>query len=53
LKKSFPETDFGSADKTQRWGVDDQKLLTSAVNEISALQQPFFATALTLSLHPP
>lgn len=53
FKKIISETDFGSAEKTQRWGVDDQKLLTSAVNEISALQQPFFATALTLSLHPP
>lgn len=53
FKKIISETDFDSADKTQRWGVDDQKLLTRAVNEISVLQQPFFATALTLSLHPP
>jgi len=53
FRKIISETDFDSADKTQRWGVDDRKLLARAINEISALKQPFFATALTLSLHPP
>lgn len=53
FKKIISEDDFDGADKTQRWGVDDKRLLTAAVSEISALKQPFFATALTLSLHPP
>lgn len=53
FKKIISEKDFGSDDKTQRWGVDDRRLLARAVGEMSSLKQPFFATALTLSLHPP
>lgn len=47
------EKDFDDADKTQRWGVDDDRLLQRAATEIGRLPQPFFATAMTLSLHPP
>ncbi len=53
FEKIFSEKNFASADKTQRWGVDDQILLQRAVVEISQLRPPFFATAMTLSLHPP
>lgn len=51
--KIFSEKDFSSAEKTQRWGVDDKILLQRAVAEINQLPQPFFTTAMTLSLHPP
>ncbi len=51
--KIFSEKDFSSAEKTQRWGVDDKILLQRAVTEINQLPQPFFTTAMTLSLHPP
>ena len=47
------EPDFPSADKTQRWGVDDYKLLQHSIQEINQLRPPFLATAMTLSLHPP
>ncbi len=47
------ESDFSAAEKTQRWGVDDGILLQRAAKEIGLLKQPFFATAMTLSLHPP
>lgn len=47
------ERDFSSAEKTQRWGVDDAILLQRAANEMSKLRPPFFVTAMTLSLHPP
>lgn len=47
------EKDFERAEKTQRWGVDDHILLQRAVQEIGNLKEPFFATAMTLSLHPP
>lgn len=49
----FSEKDFSSAEKTQRWGVDDRNLLQRMFTEINALKPPFFATAMTLSLHPP
>jgi phosphoglycerol transferase MdoB-like AlkP superfamily enzyme len=45
--------DFSSQEKTQRWGADDHILLQRASREISQLREPFFATAMTLSLHPP
>jgi len=45
--------DFSNAEKTQRWGADDHTLLQRTVREINTLPQPFFATAMTLSLHPP
>lgn len=45
--------DFSDAEKTQRWGADDHVLLQRTILEINALPQPFFATAMTLSLHPP
>ncbi|HNG89363.1 MAG TPA: sulfatase-like hydrolase/transferase, partial [Saprospiraceae bacterium] len=47
------EQDFSKADKTQRWGVDDHRLFQHALLEINRLQPPFFAAALSLSLHPP
>lgn len=53
FEKIFSEKDFDRAEKTQRWGVDDHILLQRTVREINQLKQPFFATALTLSLHPP
>lgn len=49
----FSEDDFESAEKTQRWGVDDRILLQRSIQEVGKLPQPFFATAMTLSLHPP
>jgi phosphoglycerol transferase MdoB-like AlkP superfamily enzyme len=49
----FSEKDFDSAEKTQRWGVDDRILLQRSIQEVGKLPQPFFATAMTLSLHPP
>ena len=45
--------DFTSAEKTQRWGVDDGILLQRTVQEINGMHSPFFVTAMTLSLHPP
>jgi phosphoglycerol transferase MdoB-like AlkP superfamily enzyme len=45
--------DFTKAERTQHWGADDRIALQRAAQEISKLQQPFCATALTLSLHPP
>lgn len=53
FEKIFSEKDFSRAEKTQRWGVDDHKLLQRAIVEIGRLNEPFFATAMTLSLHPP
>ena len=47
------EPDFPAADKTQRWGVDDERLLQHSIQEINQLRPPFLATAMTLSLHPP
>lgn len=47
------EPDFPASDKTQRWGVDDDRLLQHSVQEINQLHPPFVATAMTLSLHPP
>lgn len=51
--KIFSEKDFSRAEITQRWGVDDKILLQRTLSEINLLPQPFFATAMTLSLHPP
>ncbi len=51
--KIVSEKDFPKADKTQRWGVDDHRLLQRSLLEINQLKPPFFATAMTLSLHPP
>lgn len=51
--KIIAERDFTKAEKTQRWGVDDHILLQRTVQEINQLREPFFATAMTLSLHPP
>jgi phosphoglycerol transferase MdoB-like AlkP superfamily enzyme len=53
LGKVISEGDFPASDKTQRWGVDDKRLLKRFVQEIDQLPQPFMATAITLSLHPP
>lgn len=51
--KIFSEKNFSRSEKKQRWGVDDNTLLQRAALEINQLKQPFFATAMTLSLHPP
>jgi len=51
--KIVSEKDFPKTDKTQRWGVDDHRLLQRSLLEINQLKPPFFATAMTLSLHPP
>ncbi|MFN0034112.1 MAG: LTA synthase family protein [Saprospiraceae bacterium] len=51
--KIFSERDFSKAEKTQRWGADDHILLQRAASEITQMREPFFATAMTLSLHPP
>jgi len=51
--KIFAERDFSSAEKTQRWGVDDDILLQRVLKEINGMPAPFFVTAMTLSLHPP
>ncbi len=53
FEKIVSEKDFSTAEKTQRWGVDDGILLQRAAREIGRLKTPFFATAMTLSLHPP
>ena len=47
------EKDFSKAEKTQRWGVDDGLLLQRTLQEINKMQQPFFVSSMTLSLHPP
>ncbi|MCB0528870.1 MAG: sulfatase-like hydrolase/transferase [Saprospiraceae bacterium] len=53
FEKIRSEKDFTRREKSQRWGVDDRYLLQHAAKEIGKLKAPFFATALTLSLHPP
>lgn len=53
FEQVISESDFSNAEKTQRWGVDDGILLQRAAREIGQLRPPFFATAMTLSLHPP
>lgn len=53
FEKIFSIKDFSGSDATQRWGVDDRKLLNRAIDEMGKLPQPFFTTAMTLSLHPP
>lgn len=53
FEKIFSEKDFPAKDKTQRWGVDDHQMLQRSILEINKLKQPFFATEMTLSLHPP
>lgn len=53
FEKIFSEKNFSSAEKTQRWGVDDQIILQRAVSEMNQLRAPFFTTVMTLSLHPP
>ncbi|MFN0216719.1 MAG: LTA synthase family protein [Saprospiraceae bacterium] len=51
--KIISEKDFESEEKTQRWGVDDGILLQRVLKEINGMRTPFFAAAMTLSLHPP
>jgi phosphoglycerol transferase MdoB-like AlkP superfamily enzyme len=51
--KIISQRDFSEEEKTQRWGVDDRLLLERMIQEINGLQAPFFAAALTLSVHPP
>jgi phosphoglycerol transferase MdoB-like AlkP superfamily enzyme len=45
--------DFPVVQRTQNWGVDDRHLLLRSVNDMSTLEQPFFSTVMTLSLHQP
>jgi phosphoglycerol transferase MdoB-like AlkP superfamily enzyme len=51
--KIISENNFTNAEKTQRWGADDDILLQRTATEINHLHPPFFVTAMTLSLHPP
>lgn len=53
FSKILSEKDFPSEAKTQRWGVDDHHMLQRSLEEIAGLKPPFFATLMTLSLHPP
>mgnify|MGYP000013173179 CR=1 FL=1 len=53
FNKILSEKNFAKSEKTQRWGVDDHLLLQRSLLEINQLKPPFFATAMTLSLHPP
>ncbi|MCC7245112.1 MAG: LTA synthase family protein, partial [Saprospiraceae bacterium] len=53
FEKIISESDFSRSEKTQRWGVDDERLLHHFLLNINEMKQPFLATALTLSLHPP
>lgn len=47
------ERDFSGKELTQRWGADDQVVLTRVLSELNSMRQPFFAATMTLSLHPP
>jgi phosphoglycerol transferase MdoB-like AlkP superfamily enzyme len=53
FRQVISESDFPKKAITQRWGVDDQNMLQLFSSAIGGLKAPFFATALTLSLHPP
>jgi phosphoglycerol transferase MdoB-like AlkP superfamily enzyme len=53
FKTVVSESDFPKDSVTQRWGVDDQKMLHRFGMELGKLKAPFFATTLTLSLHNP
>jgi phosphoglycerol transferase MdoB-like AlkP superfamily enzyme len=53
FERIISEKDFDRAEKTQRWGVDDKRMLQRFSLEINQLREPFLATGLTLSLHPP
>lgn len=53
IERIVSEKDFDEADVTQRWGVDDERLLQRCCRDMAQLHEPFFVTALTLSLHPP
>ncbi|MBK8967715.1 MAG: sulfatase-like hydrolase/transferase [Lewinellaceae bacterium] len=45
--------DFNKSARTQRWGADDKNLLEKTARVLNETKEPFFATALTLSLHTP
>ncbi|MFN0014503.1 MAG: LTA synthase family protein [Saprospiraceae bacterium] len=45
--------DFSRAEITQLWGADDATLLDKVTESLGQMPQPFFATAMTLSLHQP
>jgi phosphoglycerol transferase MdoB-like AlkP superfamily enzyme len=47
------EADFPQEQVKQRWGVDDKLMLERFLSEINKMKSPFFATGMTLSLHPP
>ena len=46
-------SDFKKSARTQRWGADDKNLFEKAAKVLNETKEPFFATALTLSLHTP
>ncbi len=46
-------SDFKKSERTQRWGADDKNLFEKAAGVLNETREPFFATALTLSLHTP
>lgn len=51
--KIFSQKDFSADEVTQRWGADDQALLTKTLNVAGTLPEPFLMVPLSLSLHPP
>lgn len=53
FQKIVSKKEFPSAEISQKWGADDDKMLNRFASELDGLPQPFFASALTLSLHPP
>ena len=53
IERLLSDSDFPKAERTQRWGVDDRLMLQRFCRELDDLRAPFFATALTLSLHAP
>lgn len=53
MQRLISMEDFTRAQRTQRWGADDKQILQRALTEIGVLPQPFLATVMTISLHPP
>ena len=51
--KIIEKSAFAAAELNTRWGADDQYIMARTLLEINQLKQPFCATALTTSLHPP
>ncbi len=53
FQKIVCQKDFPADLPFQKWGTDDGRMLDRFAAEIDGLRPPFFATALTLSQHPP